>query len=714
MRFLKIIAAMLVALAALLGSLHWWLGRQRRAGFEPGALREGATGYRAEIVRDRWGVPHVFGKRDADVAFGLAWAHAEDDVESYELLLPLYRAEQGRDRGRAGATGDYLVQLLGVREAVEEGYASELSAATRELLEGYAAGLNAFAADHPDRVRRELYPIRPQDLVVGFSFQHLFFYGFQDELERLLAPAGPPPGRRDVGDVFGLAEPPRGSNAFAVAPQRSADGATRVVVNSHQPLEGPVAWYEAHLVSDEGWNAVGGLFPGMPLIAVGATPDTAWGATVNKPDLVDVYRLELDPEDPYRYRLDGGWRTLERRTARLPIRLLGNLYWTVERELLYSEHGPVLRTERGTFALRFAGHREIRQVEQWHRINRARDLEAFREAMRMGALASLNFVYGDRAGNIFFVHNSASPRRAAGADWRGILPGDDSRWIWTETLGFDELPQVLNPSSGWLASANQTPFRVTARGDNPDPDAFAPELGLPTRMTNRAWRALELFGALETIGHAELEAIKLDHRYTPEAHTYRYLAGLFDLDFDEPLLVEGRQLLRAWDLAFGLESTAAPLAACVLTEAWVAEQKGQEPAPVEGVFRRCVADLERHHGGLEVPWGEVNRLVRGGASWPLAGGPDTLRAVYGRDLDDDGVLTAAAGDGLYLFVEWDAEGRQTIDSVHQYGSATSRPDSPHYADQAPLFAAEEMKEVVLDPARLRAEAERIYVVPPGE
>ena len=714
MRALRIGGGVLLAAALLAAALHLYLGHRRARGFDPAAFHAAAAGYRAEIVRDRWGVPHVFGRRDADVAFGLAYAHAEDDVESYETLLPLYRAEQGLRRGREGATADYLIQLLEVPATVERDYERLLSADTRALLEGYAAGLNYFAAGHPQRVDRSLYPVRPQDLVVGFAFQHLFFYGFQDHLERLLAAPAAEPGRRDVGDVFGPAAAPRGSNAFAVAPHRSADGATRVVINSHQPLTGPVAWYEAHLVSEEGWNAAGGLFPGMPLVAVGLTPDTAWGATVNKPDLVDAYRLQIDPEDPGRYRLDGEWLRLAARRARLPVKLLGNLHWTFERELLFSAHGPVLPTDNGSFALRFAGRREIRQVEQWYRINRARSLDRFKEAMRLEALASLNFVFGDRHGNIFYVHNSASPRRATGPEWSGVVPGDDSRWIWNETLGFDEMPQVENPRSGWLASANQMPFRVTAAADNPDPEAFSPELGLPTRMTNRARRALQLFEALDTIGFAELEAIKLDHRYAPESRSYRYLAGVFELELDEPLLVAGRRLLREWDLAFDRENRAAPLAACVLTEAWVAEQKGQEPAPVETVFRRCVADLERHFGRLEVPWGEVNRLERGEESWPLAGGPDTLRAVYGRDPDDDGVLTAAAGDGLYLFVEWDREGRQTVRSIHPFGSATSVPDSPHYADQAPLFAAAQMKELVLDPQKLREEAERIYVVPARE
>ncbi len=714
LRWLKILGGTLAALAAPLLALHLHLGQRRLAAFEPQAFRAAAAGYRAEIVRDGWGVPHVFGRRDADVAFGLAYAHAEDDVESYEALLPLYRAAQGLKKGLSGLPGDYLIQLLRVRETVEREYERALAADTRALLAGYAAGLNYFAGEHPRRVDRSLYPVRPQDLVVGFSFQHLFFYGFQDQLERLLAPPGEG-GRRDVGAVFGLgALPPRGSNAIAVAPRRSADGATRLVANSHQPLTGPLAWYEAHLRSGDGWEAVGGLFPGMPLVAVGATPDTAWSATVNKPDLVDVYRLELDPDDPYRYRLDGEWRRLEVEPARLTMKLLGNLRWTFEKERLYSAHGPVLRTAAGAFALRFAGHREIRQVEQWYRLNKARSLGAWKQAMRTRALASLNFVYADRSGAIFFVHNSASPRRASGADWSGVLPGDDSRWIWTETLGFDELPQVENPASGYLLSANQTPFAVTGPADNPDPHAYPPELGLPTGMTNRAWRGLELLEADPAVERAELEAIKLDHVYSPRSRSYAYVQELLTLELDAPRLAAARDLLAGWDLSADVGNRATALAVCVLIEEWVAEQKGLEPPPAEGVFRRCVDDFHRQFGRIDPPWGEVNRLERGGRSWPLDGGPDTLRAVYGRDLDDDGVLTAAAGDGLYLIIEWDRQGRQAIRSIHPFGSATSLPDSPHYADQAPLFAAERMKEVVLEEAELRRRAERVYVVPaPG-
>src|SRR5215510_15921804 len=143
-----------------------------------------------------------------------------------------------------------------------------------------------------------------------------------------------------------------GSNAIAVAPSRSADHATRLLVNSHQPYTGPVAWYEARLHSETGWDVAGGVFPGSPVMIHGTNRRLGWASTVNSPDLVDLYRLEIDPDEPNRYRLDGGWRELEVRETAIRVRLLGRLRWTVHRELLRSEHGPVLRQPPGTFAVR--------------------------------------------------------------------------------------------------------------------------------------------------------------------------------------------------------------------------------------------------------------------------------------------------------------------------------------------------------------------------
>lgn len=703
-----------VAFAAIgLVALDVALGIAQRQAFDPAAFDRAAAAYDAEIVRDEWGVPHVFGARDADVAFGLAWAHAEDDIATIEEIIPLYRGESARFRGYEAAPVDYLVQWLGARDAVAADYDRALSPEVRAVLEGYAAGLNHYAAQFPQRVDRRLYPVSAIDLVTAYSVQHVFFHGFQRDVERVFEGAGElaqAPQQTALALLGG--DVPIGSNAIAVAPSRSDDGATRLLGNSHQPLTGPLSWYEVHLHSDEGWRIRGGLFPGSPLVTIGARPELGWGVTVNQPDLVDVYVLEVDPEDEGRYRLDGEWVPFATRTARIPIRLFGHFYWTVEREIAESVHGPVLRTEHGTYALRFPGYREIRQPEQWYRMNRARNFDEWRAAMDFGAIASFNFVYGDAEGHIGLFHNSRSPLRAPDWDWKARLPGDRSDLIWSETQAFADNPQVVDPDAGYVHSANQSPFHVTDPADDPDPDAFASEFGFPTRMTNRAVRGLELLAADESITRADFEAIKFDGAYAEDSRAARYVRSVLDEDFETGSpYAAGQDVLARWDLGTDLGNEQAALGVCVLSAEWLAEQQRRPAPPVREVFVECVDRMTEQLGRLEVPWGEVNRLRRGRVDLPLAGGPDTLRAIYGRDTDGDGVLTAVGGDGLVVFAEWDADGEPLLRTVHQFGSATTQPRSPHYADQAAMFAGHGLKRVEWDPEKIRAAAASTLRVP---
>src|SRR5262249_25536903 len=239
--------------------------------------------------------------------------------------------------GREGAANDYMVQLLRIREVVDAGYERDLAPETRALCEAYADGINHYAALHPDQAIASLYPVRGRDLVAGFVHKTPLFFGLDGVLRGLLEPApaasSPPPAG--------------GSNPVAAARRAPAGGSPRLAINSPQPWAGPVAWYEAHLHSDAGWDAVGGLFPGAPVILHGHNRDLGWAHTVNRPDLIDVYALEVDPANPDEYKLDGAWRALERRDAAIEVKLLGPLHWTFHREALWSVYGPVCRGPRG-------------------------------------------------------------------------------------------------------------------------------------------------------------------------------------------------------------------------------------------------------------------------------------------------------------------------------------------------------------------------------
>ena len=677
--------------------------------------------YDVVIRRDVRGVPHVLGATDPDTAFGFAYAQAEDNWQLIEDSMPLYRGNSAVFSGMDGAVTDYLVKWLGLWETLNENYTWDLSPDTRAYLEAYADGLNYYAATHPDEVDERKLPVTAKDVVAGHMLRHLLFYGFDgvvrevNKAERQRQIAQPsnvaivPPDRKEI-TLGGL---PIGSNAFAIAPHFSEEGATRLAINSHQPTTGPVAWYEAHIKSKTGLNVMGGLFPGSPSINVGFTETIAWGATVNRPDLVDVYVLDINPDNEYQYRLDGEWRDLERSDVEIKLTLWGILPWTVSREVLASEHGPVLRTDHGTYAIRYAGMGELRQVEQWYRMNQATNFEEWREAMAMKSFASFNFAYADKAGNIMFLHNSLTPRRDPRYDWSQYLPGDDSSLIWKETLGFSQLPQVINPQSGFVHSANQTPFNVTAAADNPKLQDYKPGHGFQMEMTNRAQRGLELFAELGPISEQEFAAIKHDKYYSPNTPYVKYLQQIANAEFAQSELQEAQQLLAKWDLGTDLDNNAAALGTCVLLAAERDdERESHSPAQIEELLGACTNKLMNAFGRIDPPWGEVNRHVRGALNLPVAGGPDILRAIYGRGLEDNGFLTNVAGDGLYYLVSWEADGTQKVQGIHQFGSATLDETSPHYADQAEDYVKEILHDPLFEEATLQENLVRTYA--PGQ
>jgi len=659
-----------------------------------------ADKYEVTIHRDGFGIPHIYGKTDPDVAFGLAFAHAEDDFATIQEVAIASRGQLAAIKGIDAAVTDYLVHLLRVWEAVNAKYYTHVSAEVRALAEAYADGVNYYAALNPDEVEAGLLPMTGKDVVAGFTFKAPFFYGMQNHILELFEPErkreismGPENAFLLTDETFAHA----GSNGFAVAPSRSADGKTRLLVNSHQPYKGPVAWYEARLKSEEGWDAVGGVFPGSPLMLHGHNRRVGWASTVNKPDLVDTYVLTVNPDNPDQYRLDDEWRDFEKTSVDIKVKLWGPFWWTVSRDVEYSEHGPVIRQEHGTYAVRYAGMGEVGNLDQRLAMNKAGSLQEWLAAMAMQALPSINYIYADADGNIALLYNGQMPKRVEGFDWQEYLPGDRSDLIWSEYLPFDRVPLLLNPKAGFITEANSTPFRATAPEDDLKPEDFAATLGIETQMTNRAFRALELLGPDPSITAEEFRAYKYDHAYSPESELASLIAEVLAVDAgsDEDL-TQAQNILRDWDLRTDYESRGAALGVLMGEPVVRARLGGKEPPASLDSLQEAIAHLKEHFGRLDPKWGEVNRIVRGSIDIPIQGGPDILRAVYGRKSDEDGRLGAEGGDTYIMFVEWDEDGNVSSESVHQFGSATIDETSPHFADQVPLFAEEKTTPVLLD------------------
>jgi acyl-homoserine-lactone acylase len=707
MRYLKIGAAALAAVV-LVGLMA--VITEDRLGQPPAPARATlvaqAAHYHARIQRDHYGVPHISGPTDPDVAFGLGFAHSEDDFATIQEAALTARGQLASVEGAKGAVTDYLVRLLKVRETVASQYDAVLPADARAVLEAYADGVNYYAALHPEKVESGLLPMTGKDVAAGFVFRTPFFYGLDHVMGKIMAPA--PKASQVAMTMTGSL--PIGSNGIAVAASKSADGATRLLVNSHQPYAGQVAWYEAVLDSGQGWHVAGGFFPGSPFMLHGHNAHLGWANTVNDPNLSTVYRLDVNPANPEQYRLDGEWKSFEKGDAAIRVKIWGPLIWTVHRPLLWSVQGPVLKTDHGVFAVRYAGMGEARQSLQYYRLNKAANRDEWLAAMRLQALPSINYIYADEKGNIGYVYNGEFPVRAEGRDWKQIQPGDRSDLIWHGYLPFDRVPQIWNPKSGYVINSNNTPFQATGVEDALKPEDFSPAMGIQTDMTNRAYRAQETFGADPAITAEAFRAYKFDLGYSARSDFARKIAEVIKVDpGSDHELRSAQALLEGWDRRTNVGSRAAALAVLMGTEAAHSDSHPDVP-PIEALLH-AIKTLKTHFGRIDPEWGQVNRFRRGKLDLPIDGGPDIYRAVYGVP-QPDGTLAAAAGDTFIMFVTWDKAGALSSDSINQFGSATLDSHSPHFADQTPLFVAMRTKPVLFTQSQLAGNIEADYA--PGD
>jgi acyl-homoserine-lactone acylase len=645
-----------------------------------------------QVYRDQWGVAHIFGHSDADTAFGLAYTEAEDD---WATIVPSLMASRGQLTRvlwqKIALQSDYLSGLFSVPTIVSETYDHRVSPALKAVLVAFAEGLNYYAARHPSEVRGHYLPFTPQDILASFVLKELFMEGAIDIISHLDDPPKVVRNREATG-----------SNAHALHRSRSTDDVTRLNINSHQPWDGPVAWHEVQVHSEEGWDMSGGTFPGAPVIFHGYNDHLGWAHTVNGPDLVDVYELVVREEGGVlQYRLDGKWEPLT--TKQIPLVIdLGFCQFTVHKEGFESAHGPVLKMGERYLAIRVAAFKDSGlAAEQWFRMNHATDLASWTAAMRLRHLPMFNTVYADRD-TIYYVYNAALPVRPSGPDWRGILPGDRSDLIWNKYLSFEELPQVKNPPAGYVMSCNNPPFVATEDPANPDPGKFGPQFGIETAINNRGIRSRTLLASSRgKLSREQFLKMKWDRHYDPTGSLYRMvLKPLFGMKRQwDALETQALERLKAWDGEVAEDSTTATLA--VLIGSQIQHQMlclyPEPPADPVEVFQDAVRFLRVNYGTLDVPLKMVQKVRRGATDWPIGGGPDLLNAV---DSHREGPnLIGQQGDSYVCVVEFAQETRGW--AIHQYGNV-NRPDSPHFADQAPLFVRRELRPVL----RTRRELEQ--------
>jgi acyl-homoserine-lactone acylase len=672
-----------------------------------------AQSYDVEVMRDGLGIPHIYGKKDVDTAFGLGYVQSEDDFETLQSVLLATRGTLAAEIGYEAAQTDFVVQFMGVWDAVNENYDKQVPDKIKQIAQAYADGVNLYSAENPDQVSRYFLPVTAKDIVAGFTFKMPMFYGFDTILGNLVnsveAPEFAPLQNALIWQPAKTL--PIGSQGIALAPHRSEDGLTHLLINSHQPLTGPVAWYEVRLHSDEGWNMVGSTFPGAPVIIHGHNDHLGWSNTVNKPDLVDIYQLTINPKNENQYWLDGSWKAFHIKTAKMTVRLFGPLRWTVNKEIKISEHGPVMETDQGSFALRWSGMNEVGTLQFMFAANKATNKQEFEDALKLNTMPSINFVYADRAGNIAHYYNAKFPKRIDGWQWDKILPGDRSDLIWTEFHDFSAMPKTVNPSSGLVYNANNTPWIATDGDDDAKENDYPESMGIENSVTNRVLQIEEKLKGVKKISKGLFKEVKYDLSYHPKSFQINALQAWLRQETGEGLSqieIDALNALRNWNFSTHQDNKQAALAVLTMTPIQKASGASVEMEEVTQAFQTAVAQLVKYQGSYEVPYGDVYRLQHGEKNLPISGGPDILRAVYGREMDNHGQIQNVAGDGFMMFVSWDKNGVVESEAIHQYGSATKDSTSVHYNDQMDMFVAQKERLVLFERAALEKQVERRY------
>jgi len=663
------------------------------------------------IHRDEWGVPHLYGKTDAAVCFASAYAQCEDHFWQLEDTYIKAIGRYAEVVGAPGLQGDLENALFDIVASSKRDFPN-LPAAIQSMCAAFAAGYNHYLAKNPAVTPRMITKMEPY---------HLLCYERFMILGRLLGAAHA--SRGDLGPLAEEIKASQGSNQWAVGPSKTKNKTAMLFINPHQPWYGSGMFTEMHVRSDEGWDFSGTMFPGSPFPTAGFNSRLGWCYTVNSPDISDVYRVTFDhPDDPLKYRYDGGYRDATEWSTTLKELTAEGLK---ERHVAFrkTHYGPIFAQEDETHYLAVKVPRlyDTSRIAQSLAQSKAQDFETWYAAVSKLSLQTFNTMYADADGNIFYLYNGTIAERDPSVDWTKPVDGADPKNEWGPFHSIDELPQIFNPPTGYLQNCNSTPFATTDVG-NPSLKDFPPYM-VEDKYDDkrRAKMSRLLLRRAKDLDFDDWSALAYDTTlYWPLSEFPRYEQRFEALEKSHPKLADAVrpyfQHLLDWNCVSTLESTQATLAV-----EWYEKLYGRG-YPVETLKPEFVSDiparfqaliaaaaqLTRVYGDWKVPYGDIHRIQRhpnrpdvavvpfqdDQPSIPLAGVRGPLGVAYTMyhtppTEDPNRRLQYAVTGASYMAVIEFGEKVQAGSVLH-YGQS-HLPDSPHYFDQAPLMSEKKFK-----------------------
>lgn len=706
------------------------------------------------IYRDKWGVPHVYGPTDASVIFGFMYAQAEDNFWQIEDSYIQAIGRAAEVYGEKMLDSDLTNRALGIARLSQAEYAG-LSKPMQELCQATADGLNYFLEKNPQVKPRLIAKFEPWHAIAfgRFAQYQLFIYrravrdneirGAVSEVRAAgatssLLPAKPSDlvaNEEDDTDPWNAGMV--GSNTWAVTPAKSQSGNPLLFINPHQPFFGPGQWIEGHVHSGSGWNVSGATFPGSPIIGLGHNETLGWSHTVNIPDIIDLWEEKFDdPKNPLNYRHGAGYRAATEWKETVQVKTdqgMANRTFTFRK----THHGPIVAVRNGKpISVRMAMLEEGGLIEQRYLMGKARNLAEFKRAMSRLAVPMFNTMYADKDGNVWYVYNGAVPKRDPKFDWSKPVDGSDPATDWQGLHTLDELPQILNPASGYAQNCNATPLLAAndelKQGGNPDPAKF-PAYMIGEQDNSRSRISRRLLAERAKFSFEEWSKAAYDTRCIEAERLIPTLVAEWEkLQATDPAraqkTAEAIAVLKSWDGVSTHDSVA-----MTVFSLWAytrslpqAQQMTKNISfPDLAVLEYVLGDIAKSWGKWQVSWGEMTRIQRvhtSGAiepfsdekpSLPVAGGPGEYVGMvfnfYAPAAKGQKRRYGTAGHSYVSVVEFGPKVKAM--SVLQFGQSHD-PQSKHYFDQAGLYANRQFKPAWFTLEEIKANLERAYR--PGE
>jgi acyl-homoserine lactone acylase PvdQ len=682
------------------------------------------------IVRDDWGIPHIYGKTDADVVFGLMYAQAEDDFNRVETNYINSMGRLAEAEGESAVWRDLRMKLFIHPDSMKAKYAASPEW-LKKLMNAYADGLNFYLYKHPDvtpRVIKHFEPWMPltfSEGSIGGDIEKVnlnalqAFYGSNTEAST--NPSDP--------DLY---IEPSGSNGIAIAPSNTSAHHALLLINPHTSF---FFRAEVQMVSEEGLNAYGAVTWGQFFIYQGFNDKAGWMHTTSNVDDWDEYaETVVQKGDKYFYKYGNAEKPMIAQKIVVPYKTSSGMAqkeFTVYR----TQHGPVIRKADGKWIAIRIMQEPMKALQQSYLRTKAKNYKEFRQTMELHTNSSNNTIFADAQGNIAYFHGNFIPKRDTRFDWTKPVDGSDPATDWKGLLGVDESPKLLNPASGWLFNVNNWPW--TAAGPSSPKKADYPAYVETGTESARGLHAIRVLKDKKDFTLESLRAAAYDS-YLPAFETMiPALLKAYDASTDAALKGKvAAQIaeLRPWDYRWGVASVPTSLAvfwgedvsrkvgADARRSGMSAEEFVATKASPDQLLQSLASASDRlasDFGNWKTPWGDINRFQRltadivhvfndAGPSIPVGFTSSrwgSLASFAATPHNGTKKWYGTSGNSFVAVVEF---GDSVRSKAVTAGGESGHPASKHFNDEAGRYSTGDLRDVYFYKSQLKGHTDKTY------